>query len=526
MTENADKTRALRAEKQVERLERELEAIKSRSKRPVTSASSSPSMLRDSDKMTFQLSEQVKDLKYQLKHQLSEYTKLQENSTSRTAEYEEKLKRMREIFGQASKNIDGYRASIASKDVEIEKLKTELEECQVREQSFKSNSETLQLTMEKLNTEITSQKSFYGTEIKRLESKNRQLSTQLEQTKHDYEQYKKRAHILLQKNKEQKSDVGRINELQELVQQMTVQKTKYEVEQSEKAEHQLLLEHDIRKAIDRIHELETSLGTKDKINVDLTREKNELEASMLYIFIYIYIYIYFKKKNESAHSLLLIELQSTLTNYQDTLNQLQQLKLKQDMTQRHIELEMRIHELEEANQTIHQQLKLKDNEIEKLIISTPTSPPAEEVNNIQPLVKEDELDVYGMCVYNIHIYIYILTALFFLASMSSLLSPLVLQQHQRPDERIGVEKQVQRLSEMLHESQDQVNALKSQEKVLKDELRKIDAVEKRQDMNVEYLKNVLIKFLMSENKQAMVPIIAKLLCLDKTETNTMMESCI
>lgn len=105
----------------------------------------------------------------------------------------------------------------------------------------------------------------------------------------------------------------------------------------------------------------------------------------------------------------MIELQSTLTNNQDTLNQLQHLKLKQDMTQRHIELEMRIHELEEANQAIHQQLKLKDNEIEKLIISTPTSPPAEEVNNIQPLVKEDELDVYGMCVYDICIFINLLT---------------------------------------------------------------------------------------------------------------------
>lgn len=46
----------------------------------------------------------------------------------------------------------------------------------------------------------------------------------------------------------------------------------------------MLLEHDIRKAIDRIHELETSLSAKDKINVDLTREKNELEASMLYTF--------------------------------------------------------------------------------------------------------------------------------------------------------------------------------------------------------------------------------------------------
>lgn len=49
-----------------------------------------------------------------------------------------------EIFGQASKNIDGYRGSIASKDVEIEKLKNELEEVQVREQSFQSTSETLQ----------------------------------------------------------------------------------------------------------------------------------------------------------------------------------------------------------------------------------------------------------------------------------------------------------------------------------------------------------------------------------------------
>lgn len=29
----------------------------------------------------------------------------------------------------------------------------------------------------------------------------------------------------------------------------------------------------------------------------------------------------------------------------------------------------------------------------------------------------------------------------------------------------------------------------------------MDAFEKRQDMNVEYLKNVLVKFLMSENKQ-------------------------
>lgn len=50
----------------------------------------------------------------------------------------------KEIFGQASKNIDGYRASIASKDIEIERLKSELEECRISEQSYKSTCEAQQ----------------------------------------------------------------------------------------------------------------------------------------------------------------------------------------------------------------------------------------------------------------------------------------------------------------------------------------------------------------------------------------------
>jgi hypothetical protein len=76
-----------------------------------------------------------------------------------------------------------------------------------------------------LNSELTSTKTFYGSEVKQLEAKTRQLSTQLDQTKVNYDQYKKRAHILLEKNKDQKSDVSRINELEDLVQQLQSQKT-------------------------------------------------------------------------------------------------------------------------------------------------------------------------------------------------------------------------------------------------------------------------------------------------------------
>jgi hypothetical protein len=46
--------------------------------------------------------------------------------------------------------------------------------------------------------------------------------------------------------------------------------------------------------------------------------------------------------------------------------------------------------------------------------------------------------------------------------MSSLLSPIVAKP---PDERLGQEKQIQRLSEMLYESEDKVTALRAQEKV-------------------------------------------------------------
>lgn len=62
------------------------------------------------------------------------------------------------------------------------------------------------------------------------------------------------------------------------------------MEQAEKTEHQLLLEHDIRKAIDRIHELETNHNSiakerdsKDKIIREISQtsalDKESLEKS-------------------------------------------------------------------------------------------------------------------------------------------------------------------------------------------------------------------------------------------------------
>lgn len=51
---------------------------------------------------------------------------------------------------------------------------------------------------------------------------------------------------------------------------------------------------------------------------------------------------------------------------------------------------------------------------------------------------------------------------FFVASMSKLLSPLSMGS----ESRLDLEKQVQKLREMLDESEDQVAALRAQEKVM------------------------------------------------------------
>eukprot|EP00842_Homolaphlyctis_polyrhiza_P004604 jgi/Hompol1/5144/HPOL_000849-RA len=61
--------------------------------------------------------------------------------------------------------------------------------------------------------------------------------------------------------------------------------------------------------------------------------------------------------------------------------------------------------------------------------------------------------------------------------------------------------QIQQLHDMLNENEAEIERLHSQEKFLKDELRRIDRMDKRQDLSVEYLKNVVISFLEAETKE-------------------------
>ena len=60
---------------------------------------------------------------------------------------------------------------------------------------------------------------------------------------------------------------------------------------------------------------------------------------------------------------------------------------------------------------------------------------------------------------------------------------------------------LQHLSELLAESEDAVLRLTAQERVLKDEIRRLDSVHSVRDLNAEYAKNVLFKFFSAPDRE-------------------------
>jgi chromosome segregation ATPase len=93
------------------------------------------------------------------------------------------------------------------------------------------------------------------------------------------------------------------------------------------------------------------------------------------------------------------ELKSKFNTQQQQLNSQKQVEQENDgiddMTEKLIQYKIRVHELEETNDSLYQQILLKDNEIEKLIISTPISPPPTDEDHSLTEMPVSNNDVYG-----------------------------------------------------------------------------------------------------------------------------------
>ncbi|CAO3625590.1 unnamed protein product [Cunninghamella blakesleeana] len=457
---------------------------------------------------------------------------------------------MREIFAQATKNIDKYRSTISTQEHTISRTNEELAEANQKISDLNSDLSSQKHELETARSEVKQIRTNHQSELDQLEAEKRQLTNQLDQTKNDYEQYKKRAHQLLEQKSNQ-TDNSRINELQNQVKHLEMQKINYEADQTEKSRKITLMEQDIRQSLDHIRELKSKVSDYEDIKIESIKRQKDIEQLQLQIISDREHFDKTLKTTNERHDEIIKQLTNTsisasmspstisainspvisnaqLTTLSSSVSELKSITNNDDNNNNDNNYDSQRQEQEEAIEKVMEYLNDDNTKLRHLIrekdieLSTLKDQldqlhhQLQEINinnnnsnengitmdglNAEQLKNENHVDVYE--------------------SMMNLLSPLVTQQ--KPS--VSYEKEAKRLRDMVQESEEQILALRKQEKILKDELRKLDLKDKRENMNVEYTKNVLLKFLMSENKEFLVPVIAKILFLDENETEQLLKS--
>ncbi|KAI8074124.1 hypothetical protein BC940DRAFT_80653 [Gongronella butleri] len=473
--------------------------------------------------------------------------------TSKIGEYEAKLKKMRDIFGQATRNIDKYRATIQSQGQTISRVNEELADAQQQLTELNNTVISQKHELLSLDTKLKSARSNHQGEMEQRDASQRHLQQQLDQLKQDYDQYKQRAHQLLEKRQSPASD-HQMTQLQDQLKRLTMENMDHETTNSQQQHRISLLDADLRQSLDRLRDLQAKLSSMDAIKQQVDDKQRQIEQLEQQAQQDKEHHEKALKTLQAAHDRLLKEMTpdspmitattpspntqspvlaralvgSPLSRRASPDPHVPQPQQQQSddprMPQRQLTPQEKEQQdamdkiteyLNDDNARLRELVATKDQELEKLqkqIAMLQNQDPAAATGNTNSHpaspTQKDHTAPNDKMTYQPSLDVY--------SSMVNLLSPLVVKPQE--DKTDYLEKQVFKLQDLLQDNEDQLAALRTQEKVLKAEIRKLDGVDKRQNMSNEYIKNVTLKFLVAENKQALLPILAKVLFLDSQET--------
>ncbi|KAH8555511.1 hypothetical protein BGW37DRAFT_477490 [Umbelopsis sp. PMI_123] len=530
--QSEDRTKYL--EEQIQSLQKENSALKSKSKEleqkleQPNSRPASTRLVNSESLKNFREDEQIQELKSQLKSKQDELNKAQESLKVRTNDYEEKLKRMRGIFAQASKSLDEYRATIAKQTEQITTLEETASTAQQKLEEVNVELNNTNEVLDTLESESKMREGQYNSKISELEMKLRQSTSQLAHTTTEYQQYKQRANALLQEMSPKDSeDTSRMTTLETELNQLKLEKIELVNVSSTYTKRIKVLEQDLLQTLETVDQMQKDKKNASKLEKQcdlLRRELSELRQATMDEMAIIekewekrlqdqYIAFQAHKsepENSSDHAADNAQEKEEETNH-----------LKATITTLNDEITFLKAEVKSLEDTVKQLQKASaDGNQDKFEADSTSS----DHHSIGPSSPSQSHTLSPMP-----------TSGSVYASLSNLLSPTQLfgsetsggtspagEQFQSINNSHMKEKEYQQqlkyLAEMLNESESVVVTLRAQEKTLKEEIRKMDAFDRRQNLNIEYLKNVFFKYLKSENKQAMVPILSKLLSLDEKET--------
>jgi hypothetical protein len=76
---------------------------------------------------------------------------------------------------------------------------------------------------------------------------------------------------------------------------------------------------------------------------------------------------------------------------------------------------------------------------------------------------------------------------------------------------------IDQLTLLLTESEANVQKLEEQQKLLKEEIRQDDRMERRKNLNIEYLKNIILSYFESSTREKLIPVMVQVLQLSPDE---------
>ncbi|KAJ1343113.1 hypothetical protein BSLG_002139 [Batrachochytrium salamandrivorans] len=480
--------------------------------------SADPSAL---EKRNFTLEEQLKDFGLQIANRQREISTLQDSLSVRNGEYEklqkeheDRIRKMKGLLMAANKSMTESKKLIAHRDTDITDLKTRLESSTTSEQALRERCEALQKTIDRMGSESLDDRDSLQIQIVDLQKQLELARTESSDMRTEFQSYKVRAAAALQMSGTSAAE-KRISELEDARSRLTREKRELEEQLVRIQERCHLLEADLASSLEQIALLDDSLQRLKHDETGVQVLQVEIESLTRKV-------VFERQVHEDV-------LGSLRNGHSSTIEKL---------TEKH---KQEIYVLEEAlKKACQADASLQVSRVEKGDFKAARASRTNASDSTTPKHLKPARE-YIVCFYPLPMIdterqsTYLATP--YLGRTSS--SPSSISQWSDPSAHpfnrnagsavtaVPVEMtsykekeyqlQVQQLGDMLNDNEAEIERLHTQEKVLKEELRRIDRMDKRQDLNVEYLKNVVLSFIESDTKEPLVPIIAQILHLSPDE---------
>ncbi|KAG0026333.1 hypothetical protein BGZ82_009533 [Podila clonocystis] len=494
-------------------------------------------------------SDRIKELESTLTEKDEQCKELEATLTTRTNElgkqksdHEEKMKKMKAIFAAANKNLNEYRQSIAAKDEEIAELKARVES---RPQQEEASTEQNQAVLD-LEAELKNQSELAASRLAQAESKYKQSNVHLEKLRVEYQQYKQRASTLLQQQRESQptDDDSRLSELQSQLDTLIKENKSVTRELQEVESKKSSVEGELQLAMDQISSLESSQEINRRQERQNARQLKDLERSLK------------DAQSErgsvearlaSLQELRDMETQSMMRELGGTTKHIEErlAKKEEENTELHRILDRSSDELAAAKQeiqTLRDLVSSSEAQVEAASVAGITAPlvdDPESKNQNQLLITTGFGPRSSFSPHDIESPISRASSSLSLpaerppvySTLSDLLAAKPLVERSPFAETNGVQAplgllpakekeyqtKLQHLTDLLNESEANHQRLLDQAKVLKEEIRNLDRAERRQNLSVDYLKNIVLKYLETPDKEQLLPVLTTVLQLSPAE---------